>query len=79
MRSVAEPVHQRRQLGGTQNITLPEILADFGVPDWLFVGTGTAGTFTGCFRGIQELRLPTRLVAVDTCGSVTFGGPPVAA
>ncbi|WP_255950582.1 2,3-diaminopropionate biosynthesis protein SbnA [Streptomyces odontomachi] len=56
--------------------TVTEILDAFGVPDWLFVGTGTSGTLMGCVRGLRERGLPTRVVAVDAVGSVTFGGPP---
>jgi N-(2-amino-2-carboxyethyl)-L-glutamate synthase len=56
--------------------TVTEILDGFGVPDWLFVGTGTSGTLMGCVQGLRERGLPTRVVAVDAVGSVTFGGPP---
>lgn len=54
--------------------TMGEILDGFGVPDWLFVGVGTAGTLMGCLAAVREQGLPTRLVAVDAEGSVTFGG-----
>lgn len=54
--------------------TMGEILDGFGAPDWLFVGVGSTGTLMGCLGGIRERRLPTRLVAVDAEGSVTFGG-----
>ncbi len=53
--------------------TMTEILDGFGVPDWLFVGVGSSGTFMGCLQAIREQRLPTTLVAVDAVGSVTFG------
>lgn len=56
--------------------TLNEILDGFGVPDWLFVGTGTSGTLMGCVRRLRELALPTQVVAVDAVGSVTFGDHP---
>ncbi|MFE5511739.1 2,3-diaminopropionate biosynthesis protein SbnA [Streptomyces sp. NPDC056529] len=56
--------------------TMAEILAGFGVPDWLFVGVGSSGTFMGCLQAIREQRLATRLVAVDAVGSVTFGSAP---
>ncbi|MFF8430724.1 2,3-diaminopropionate biosynthesis protein SbnA [Streptomyces sp. NPDC016566] len=54
--------------------TMGEILDGFGVPDWLFVGAGSTGTLMGCLTAVRERRLPTRLVAVDAEGSVTFGG-----
>ena len=56
--------------------TAAEIFQDFGVPDWLFVGTGTSGTLMGCVRYVQSVGAPTTVVAVDSEGSVTFGGPP---
>ena len=56
--------------------TVTEILAGSGAPDWLFVGTGTAGTLLGCASHLRDLGLPTRVVAVDAVGSVTFGGAP---
>ncbi|MER5868736.1 2,3-diaminopropionate biosynthesis protein SbnA [Streptomyces sp. NPDC002044] len=56
--------------------TVTEILDGFGVPDWLFIGTGTSGTLMGCVRRLRELGLPTRVVAVDAVGSVTFGDVP---
>ncbi|HET6858824.1 MAG TPA: 2,3-diaminopropionate biosynthesis protein SbnA [Streptomyces sp.] len=59
-----------------QQRTAQEIVSGFGFPDWLFVGAGTAGTLMGCVRAFRELRAPTRIVAVDSVGSVTFGHPP---
>ncbi|MFF1691893.1 MULTISPECIES: 2,3-diaminopropionate biosynthesis protein SbnA [unclassified Streptomyces] len=53
--------------------TVGEILAGFGTPDWLFVGTGTSGTLMGCVRGLREAGASTQIVAVDAVGSVTFG------
>lgn len=56
--------------------TAPEILAGFGEPDWLFIGTGTGGTLMGCVQHLREVGAHTTIVAVDAAGSVTFGGPP---
>lgn len=42
--------------------------------DVLFVGAGTTGTLMGCARYRLAHGLPTRIVAVDSFGSVTFGG-----
>jgi cysteine synthase len=44
--------------------------------DVLFVGAGTTGTLMGCARFFRRWRRPVRVVAVDSVGSVTFGGPP---
>jgi cysteine synthase len=40
------------------------------------VGAGTTGTLMGCARYFREWRRPVRIVAVDSVGSVTFGGAP---
>jgi cysteine synthase A len=56
--------------------TAPEIFEGFGLPDWLFVGTGTSGTLMGCVSYLRRLGAATTVVAVDTLGSVTFGGLP---
>ncbi|HEY6798076.1 MAG TPA: 2,3-diaminopropionate biosynthesis protein SbnA [Kineosporiaceae bacterium] len=56
--------------------TITEILTMWGTPDWLFVGAGTAGTLMGCLEGLRRVEAHTRVVAVDSVGSVTFGTPP---
>ncbi|MER5546355.1 2,3-diaminopropionate biosynthesis protein SbnA [Streptomyces sp. NPDC002589] len=56
--------------------TAVEIFQGFGEPDWLFIGTGTGGTLMGCVEYVHATGAATRVVAVDTVGSVTFGGPP---
>uniref|UniRef100_A0AAU3HYG5 2,3-diaminopropionate biosynthesis protein SbnA n=1 Tax=Streptomyces sp. NBC_01393 TaxID=2903851 RepID=A0AAU3HYG5_9ACTN len=56
--------------------TAPEIFEGFGLPDWLFIGTGTSGTLMGCVSYLRRLDAHTRIVAVDAQGSVIFGGPP---
>lgn len=56
--------------------TYQEIIDACGDPDWLFVGAGTTGTLMGCMQGLVARGASTRLVAVDTTGSVTFGMPP---
>ncbi|GGV63475.1 MULTISPECIES: 2,3-diaminopropionate biosynthesis protein SbnA [Streptomyces] len=56
--------------------TAPEIAAQFPQLDVLFVGAGTTGTLMGCARYFREWHRPVRIVAVDTVGSVAFGGPP---
>jgi N-(2-amino-2-carboxyethyl)-L-glutamate synthase len=56
--------------------TAPAIARQFPDLDVLFVGAGTCGTLMGCARFFREWRRPVRIVAVDSVGSVTFGGPP---
>jgi 2,3-diaminopropionate biosynthesis protein SbnA len=55
--------------------TAPAIARQFPQLDVLFVGAGTTGTLTGCARYFKERHRPVRVVAVDSVGSVTFGGP----
>ncbi|MGW1886071.1 2,3-diaminopropionate biosynthesis protein SbnA [Streptomyces sp. NPDC001970] len=54
--------------------TAPEIARDFPGLDVLFVGAGTTGTLMGCARYFQEWHRPVRIVALDSVGSVIFGG-----
>ncbi|MDX3073774.1 2,3-diaminopropionate biosynthesis protein SbnA [Streptomyces sp. NPDC088354] len=56
--------------------TAPQIARQFPDLDVLFVGAGTTGTLMGCARWFREWQRPVRIVAVDSVGSVTFGGPP---
>lgn len=56
--------------------TAPAIARQFPQLDVLFVGAGTCGTLMGCARYFREWDRPVRVVAVDSVGSVTFGGEP---
>ncbi|MYS16019.1 pyridoxal-phosphate dependent enzyme, partial [Streptomyces sp. SID4982] len=56
--------------------TAQQIARQFPSLDVLFVGTGTAGTLMGCARYFREWHRPVRIVAVDSVGSVAFGGEP---
>ena len=56
--------------------TAPAIARQFPRLDVLFVGAGTTGTLMGCARYFREWHRPVRIVAVDSVGSVTFGGAP---
>jgi cysteine synthase A len=56
--------------------TAPAIARQFPQLDVLFVGAGTTGTLMGCARYLREWHRPVRIVAVDSVGSVAFGGPP---
>ncbi|GAB6902691.1 2,3-diaminopropionate biosynthesis protein SbnA [Kineosporia succinea] len=55
--------------------TAREIFTGFPDLDVLFVGVGTGGTAVGCGRYVRDRRPRTRVVAIDTEGSVTFGHP----
>ncbi|MGW5422009.1 2,3-diaminopropionate biosynthesis protein SbnA [Streptomyces sp. NPDC003943] len=56
--------------------TATSILRHIGRVDQLFVGAGTTGTLMGCIRHFRAFSPTTKIVAVDTAGSVTFGHPP---
>ena len=56
--------------------TAPAIARQFPKLDVLFVGAGTTGTLMGCARYFRQCHRTVRIVAVDSVGSVTFGGPP---
>jgi N-(2-amino-2-carboxyethyl)-L-glutamate synthase len=56
--------------------TAPAIAQHFPALDVLFVGAGTTGTLMGCARYFREWDRPVWIVAVDSVGSVTFGGAP---
>src|SRR5262249_20746892 len=55
--------------------TAPEILDHFPLLDYLFIGAGTTGTLMGCAEYLREHSSRTKIIAVDSVGSVTFGGP----
>jgi cysteine synthase A len=56
--------------------TAPAIARAFPNLDVLFVGAGTCGTLMGCARYFREQRPSVHVVAIDSVGSVAFGGPP---
>jgi N-(2-amino-2-carboxyethyl)-L-glutamate synthase len=56
--------------------TAPEIARQFPGLDVLFVGAGTTGTLMGCARYFREWHRPVRIIALDSVGSVAFGGAP---
>ena len=58
------------------NSTARSIHIAFPALDYLFVGAGTTGTLMGCVRYFRRFSPRTRIVAVDSKGSVTFGQPP---
>lgn len=56
--------------------TARSIARNFDHVDYLFVGAGTTGTLMGCVQYFQRYSPTTRIIAVDSVGSVTFGTPP---
>ncbi|MGW2746061.1 2,3-diaminopropionate biosynthesis protein SbnA [Streptomyces sp. NPDC001450] len=56
--------------------TAAELIAEAGPIDYLFVGVGTGGTIAGVSHRVKEAFPRCVVVAVDTEGSVIFGGPP---
>lgn len=56
--------------------TAPSIFESFPEVDYLFIGAGTTGTLMGCAEYIRDHKLKTKIIAVDTFGSVTFDLPP---
>src|SRR2546429_7852049 len=57
-------------------LTATEICADFDSLDYVFIGVSTAGTIAGVSRRLKEQYPNVRVIAVDTEGSVIFGGVP---
>jgi cysteine synthase A len=55
--------------------TALSIAKSFDHVDYLFVGAGTTGTLMGCVQYFQQHRPATKIIAVDSVGSVTFGQP----
>lgn len=51
-----------------------EILRDVKVPDYIFVPVSSGGTITGISSRIREKSPHTKIIAVDSQGSVIFGG-----
>ena len=51
------------------------ILKEFPKVDYLFVGAGTTGTLGGVSSYFRDHSPRTKIIAVDTAGSVTFGFP----
>jgi 2,3-diaminopropionate biosynthesis protein SbnA len=53
-----------------------EIAREFTRVDWIFVGTGTTGTFSGVSERLRQRFPKIKVVAVEPEGSVTFGRSP---
>ncbi|MFJ6217109.1 2,3-diaminopropionate biosynthesis protein SbnA [Streptomyces sp. NPDC092296] len=59
-----------------EQATAPAILKAFRTVDHLFLGVGTGGTLMGCVDYFRRRSPQTRIVAVDTVGSVNFASEP---
>src|SRR5437867_2248011 len=57
-------------------LTAGEICAAFDRLDYVFIGVSTAGTIAGMSRRLKERYPKVRIIAVDSEGSVIFGGKP---
>jgi N-(2-amino-2-carboxyethyl)-L-glutamate synthase len=57
-------------------LTAGEICAEFASLDYAFIGVSTGGTIAGVSRRLKERYPNVRIIAVDTQGSVIFGGTP---
>src|SRR5262245_41193931 len=57
-------------------LTAGEVCAEFDSLDYVFIGVSTAGTIAGMSRRLKERYPNVRIVAVDSEGSVIFGGAP---
>jgi cysteine synthase A len=57
-------------------LTAGEICAGFDSLDYVFIPVSSAGTISGVSRRLKEHFPHIRVIAVDTEGSVIFGGPP---
>jgi len=56
--------------------TAKEILAEIPNVTYLFIGAGTTGTLMGCAKFFREHSPKTKIIAVDSVGSVTFSNKP---
>ncbi len=56
--------------------TAKEILEEIEDISYLFIGAGTTGTLMGCARYFKTYSPKTKIVAVDSVGSVTFSNTP---
>ncbi|WP_024303053.1 2,3-diaminopropionate biosynthesis protein SbnA [Pseudogulbenkiania sp. MAI-1] len=57
-------------------LTAGEICADFDSLDYVFIAVSTAGTIAGVSRRLKEHFPKIQVIAVDSEGSVIFGGAP---
>lgn len=53
-------------------LTAKAILDEFDSVDFLFIGAGTTGTLMGCLKRFEHHSPNTKIIAVDTTGSLNF-------
>src|SRR5213083_134852 len=58
------------------HLTAGDICAEFDSLDYVFIGVSTGGTIAGVSRRLKERYPNVQIIAVDTEGSVIFGGAP---
>lgn len=56
--------------------TAQSVITQFPKLDFIFIGAGTTGTLAGCTERLRQDAPDTRIIAVDSIGSVNFGGQP---
>ncbi len=56
--------------------TAPSIAGAFEKIDFIFVGAGTTGTLMGIVKFFKEHSPKTKIIAIDSVGSITFGNKP---
>lgn len=54
--------------------TMHEIISGLKHVDYLFCAVSTCGTIRGCAEYVKDHKLPTKIIAVDSQGSLIFGG-----
>ncbi len=54
--------------------TAPEIYNAFSKVDYIFIGTGSTGTYNGCLEFFRQHSEKTKIIVVEPYGSVTYGG-----
>ncbi|WP_367042021.1 2,3-diaminopropionate biosynthesis protein SbnA [Streptomyces sp. Je 1-332] len=72
----ANPANPRAHYERTAASIVRQAAAEAWRIDHLFIGAGTTGTLMGCTDYFREHSPHTRITAVDSLGSVTFGGEP---
>ncbi|WP_394836380.1 2,3-diaminopropionate biosynthesis protein SbnA [Pendulispora rubella] len=68
--------HNADAVAAHYHLTGAEIARRFDRLDFVFLGVSTAGTIAGVSRRLKERFPSVKIIAVDTEGSVIFGGPP---
>jgi 2,3-diaminopropionate biosynthesis protein SbnA len=62
--------------GAYEHTLAEEVCKDFDKLDYVFVGVSSGGTITGISHRLKRQWPDVKIIAVDTIGSIIFGGPP---